>query len=51
MMGAKLRVSTAADHLAWLEQHAGDGALSAVDTPPTPDSTAAQPAAAAPGTR
>jgi cytochrome c oxidase subunit II len=46
MMGARLVVANAADHAAWLEQHAGDGALSAIDTAPTPDSTSAMPAAA-----
>jgi len=39
-------VASAADHAAWLEQHAGDGALSAIDTPPAPDTTAAPPAKA-----
>jgi len=45
MMGARLTVSTAAGHAAWLEQHAADGAVSAVDTSTPPDSTTAQPAA------
>ena len=43
MMGGRVIVASAADHAAWLEQHAGDGALSAIDTPPAPDTTAAPP--------
>jgi cytochrome c oxidase subunit 2 len=46
MMGAKLTVSNAADHAAWLALHAADGALTEINTPPTPDTTAAAPAAA-----
>ena len=46
MMGGRVIVASAADHAAWLEQHAGDGALSAIDTPPAPDTTAAPPAKA-----
>ncbi|MFI5370135.1 MAG: cytochrome c oxidase subunit II [Candidatus Eisenbacteria bacterium] len=52
LMGAKLIVATAPDHAAWLEQHAGDGALSALDTGPgATDTTSAAPAAATPARR
>ena len=42
MMGAKLIVGTAQEHAAWLELHANDGALSAVDPEPA-DTTSATP--------
>ncbi len=47
VMGARLEVSTAAEHLAWLQRHARDGALMALTTPRT-DSTAATTSAAPP---
>ena len=51
LMGAHLTVSTAAEHAAWLEQHAGDGALSALDTGPAATDTTTTPPAAAPARR
>ena len=49
VMGARLQVSSAADHAAWLKAHALDGALTALNTP-RPDSTSA-PTPAAPAAR
>jgi cytochrome c oxidase subunit II len=50
VMGAKVVVEDAASHAAWLRQHANDGALAALTTPPA-DSTSKPAAPAAAGAR
>jgi cytochrome c oxidase subunit 2 len=49
VMGAKLVIEDEPHHTAWLQQHAHDAALAALNTPP-PDTTTAAPATATPAT-
>lgn len=49
VMGAQLTVGSSEEHVAWLQRHAGDATLAALNTPPA-DTASTVPAPAAAGT-
>jgi len=51
VMGAKIVVGTPEEHVAWMQQHAGDGALAVMNNPPPADSAATHAVPAAAGAR